>query len=65
MTEPANFLPAHNGELHEFEVRYYDERVQIARHTLTSKSVANALKSFDRAVPRHGRILGIKKVVPQ
>lgn len=63
---PADFLPAHNGELHEFQIVYLNELFRKeTSHTLTSKSVPNALKSFDRAVPRHGRILSIRKVVSE
>lgn len=63
MKVPANFLPSNNGELHEFEIVYRDQRYHTAKHVVTSKSPANALRSFAKAVPRHGKILKVRKMV--
>ncbi len=63
MSEPANFLPNPNGELHDFEVLYEKEFAGLQLvHVVRSKSVRNALGSFTRAVPRHGRILKVSKL---
>jgi hypothetical protein len=65
----AALIPISNGELHDYEVRYVDGRVPfssaaITTHTVRqSKSIKNALASFARAVPHHGAIKSIKKVV--
>ncbi len=64
MNEPANFLPELNGELRDFEIVYRDLTFHTARHTVKSKSAINALKSFAKAVPWHGKIYKVRKVVP-
>lgn len=67
--EIPSFLPAPNGELHEFEIEYvvpgksHRRLGRLVRtHCVMSKSTANALKSFDKAVPQHGKILGVKRL---
>jgi hypothetical protein len=64
----ANFLPTQNGELHDWEIIYSDHRVPFssaATETHIVKGVAslkNALSSFNRAVPQHGRIKSVRKL---
>jgi hypothetical protein len=61
----ANFLPPQNGEIHEWEIEYmepYPRSGVVGSHRIKSKSSANALRSFERAVPSHGKILGVRKV---
>jgi ribosomal 30S subunit maturation factor RimM len=65
MSQPADFLPPQNGELHEWEIQYVElqpHSAVVGFHRLHSKSAANALRSFDRTVPRHGKILKVRKV---
>lgn len=62
MKEIPSFLPVENGELHDFEVTYLDAKGVRQVYPLQSKAAPNALRSFDRAVRDHGRILGLKKV---
>ena len=64
MSEAPSLLPPENGDLHDFVVTYLANGGAERTHTLKSKAAPNALASFARAVPRHGRILGIRKVVP-
>lgn len=63
MNEVPSLLPVDNGAVHPFVVRYVGADGREQTHPIESKSVRNALASFTRAVPRHGRILGIRKVV--
>lgn len=67
MKDVPSLLPPDNGELHDYEVRYVmrsEMGAALCEHTVRqSKSLKNALASFARAVPRHGPIKGIKKVV--
>jgi hypothetical protein len=57
-----SFIPASNGELHDFEIVYRDVYYQPARHTVRCRNIGNALKSFARALPRHGKIVAVRKV---
>lgn len=61
---PANLLPESmsNGELFDFEIVYRDIHFHVQLHTVNCKSLPNALKSFGKAVPRHGKILKARKV---
>lgn len=67
--EVPSLIAESNGDLHDYEVRYADPQVPfssaaIATHVVRqSKSVKNALASFARAVPRHGAIKSIMRVV--
>lgn len=63
MSAIASFIPEYNGELHEFQIAYRDECFREVSHVATCKSLSNALKSFERAVPRHGKIFSVRKVV--
>lgn len=59
----ATFIPASNGALHDYQVRYLDGRGTEHVHVVEqSKSMRNALASFGRAFPG-GRIVGVRKVV--
>lgn len=62
-----SLLPPENGELSTFEISYLAPRANAAivkaTHAIVSKSPFNALASFHRAVPKHGRILAVKKVL--
>jgi hypothetical protein len=67
--EIPSFIPSSNGVLHDFEITYRDNSVpfsSVATEThvvRASKSIKNALVSFHRAVPTHGPIKRIRKVV--
>lgn len=66
MSEVPSLIPVESGELHDYEVRYLDYRGCLQVHTvLQSKALRNALASFHRAVPRHGQIRRVRKVVPK
>lgn len=67
----ASFIPVENDELYDFEIVYADPRVPFsscATETYTAKqfkSMRNAVASFNRAVPDHGPIKSVRKVVEQ
>jgi hypothetical protein len=67
VNEVPSFIGDSNGALHDYEVDYintYGPIKGLCRHTVRqSKSVKNALASFHRAIPRHGQIRKISKVV--
>lgn len=69
MKNPACFIHIQNGQVFDFEIVYSDSRVPFSSaatetHVIRqSKSVKNALASFNRAVPRHGPIKAVRKVV--
>lgn len=62
---PANFLPEQNGELNDFEIVYRNGSGKTSHTVRQVKSLENALKSFAKSVPSHGRILKVAKVVPK
>lgn len=68
MSETPSLLPVENGELHDFEITYADPEVPFSTvatctHIVRGcKSIPNAMRSFDRAVPRHGIIRKVRKL---
>jgi hypothetical protein len=69
--EVPSLIDDSNVALHDYEVRYSEGRVPFSSaatetHLVRqSKSLKNALVSFARAVPGHGPIKSIRKVVPK
>jgi hypothetical protein len=71
MKDVPSLIPISNGALHDWEIIYADLTVPFSSaatetHIVSqSKSIRNALASFNRAVPKHGPIKSIRKVVTE
>jgi hypothetical protein len=67
MKDVPSLIGESNGALHDYEVRYLDYRGCLQVHVVRQSKAAfpNAIASFHRAVPQHGQIRRIRKVVPE